>query len=540
MEEFKIWHSSAEIYKTLMEDDIRMIQSDEHEPLIESQGRNSDVNPDAVPYEEALKETGYGRFHIKVLALCGWAVSSDAIEVLSVSFLLPAATCDLNLSSADKGWLNAIVFIGMLLGGYFWGSLADHHGRRSILMWSLTLNGLGVLVSSVVQSFWAFMVCRFVSGIGVGGSIPVIFSYFTEFQPKDKRGMMISALATFWMCGNIIAAGLAWIIIPRDIGYTSSSFKYNSWRIFVSCCAVPSLTSAFFFTLMPESPKFLLIAGKDADAIRVLKKIHDENFSHRNTKEYKIKSLILATDVSQFDQQVSHEGQNIGCIARLGIGCATLKESTLQLFQRPLLKRTVIMLIVNFVLSFGYYGLWMWFPELFSRMKNGGSPCDHSSFSNKTMNETCQTDNWVYFSGFLTALSNLPGNVLTIFLMDRIGRRQLLAISMVLSGVSVFFIPLIHNKYENLGISCVFGAVSTVGWNALDVLSTELFPTSLRSTAFGIMSGIGRIAAILGNLTFGELVDVHCAIPMILVAGLLVFGGIASIKLPNTTMADIH
>lgn len=54
------------------------------------------------------------------------------------------------------------------------------------------------------------------------------------------------------------------------------------------------------------------------------------------------------------------------------------------------------------------------------------------------------------------------------------------AMSMVLSGVSVFFIPLIHNKYENLGISCVFGAVSTVGWNALDVLSAELFPTSLR------------------------------------------------------------
>lgn len=43
--------------------------------------------------------------------------------------------------------------------------------------------------------------------IRVGGSIPVIFSYFTEFQPKDRRGKMISALATFWMFGNIIAAG---------------------------------------------------------------------------------------------------------------------------------------------------------------------------------------------------------------------------------------------------------------------------------------------------------------------------------------------
>ncbi|XP_076079879.1 synaptic vesicle glycoprotein 2C-like isoform X2 [Mytilus galloprovincialis] len=528
-----------------MEGNFKMSRSDEYDPLIANQEESSDVNPDAVPYEEALKETGYGRFHFKVLALCGWAVSSDAIEVLSVSFLLPAASCDLDIGSSDKGWLNAIVFIGMLLGGYFWGSLADHQGRRSILMWSLTVNGIGVLASSVVQTFWAFLLCRFISGIGVGGSIPVIFSYFTEFQPKEKRGMMISALATFWMCGNIIAAGLAWAIIPRDIGYISSSFKFSSWRIFVATCAVPSLSSAFLFTLMPESPKFLLIAGKASQAIKVLTKVHDSNFSHRKSKEYKIKSLILATDTSKAEYLEQHNGNDVGCIAKLGTGCTVLKESTKQLFRPPLLKSTVLMLIVNFVLAFGYYGLWMWFPELFSRMKDGGSPCDqsNSNFINQTSkNETtCNyKDNWVYFSGFMTALSNLPGNILTIFLMDRIGRKQLLAMSMVLSGVSVFFIPLIHNKYENLGISCVFGAVSTVGWNALDVLSAELFPTSLRSTAFGIMSGIGRIAAILGNLTFGELIDVHCAIPMIIVAALLVFGGLSSIKLPNTTKTDIH
>lgn len=48
------------------------------------------------------------------------------------------------------------------------------------------------------------------------------------------------------------------------------------------------------------------------------------------------------------------------------------------------------------------------------------------------------------------------------------------------SGVCVFFIPLVRDKWQNLGVSCLFGAVSTVGWNALDVLSTELFPTNVR------------------------------------------------------------
>ena len=47
-----------------------------------------------------------------LILLCGWAVSSDAIEVLSVSFMLPSAQCDLELTSADKGWLNAIIFVG--------------------------------------------------------------------------------------------------------------------------------------------------------------------------------------------------------------------------------------------------------------------------------------------------------------------------------------------------------------------------------------------------------------------------------------------
>ena len=54
------------------------------------------------------------------------------------------------------------------------------------------------------------------------------------------------------------------------------------------------------------------------------------------------------------------------------------------------------------------------------------------------------------------------------------------AVSMVVSGVSVFFLPIVHNKIQNLLISCLFGAVSTVGWNAIDVLQAELFPTAVR------------------------------------------------------------
>ncbi|ESO98183.1 hypothetical protein LOTGIDRAFT_114670, partial [Lottia gigantea] len=96
-------------------------------------------------------------------------------------------------------------------------------------------------------------------------------------------------------------------------------------------------------------------------------------------------------------------------------------------------------------------------------------------------------------------------NIFTIFCMDRLGRKYLLASSMLLSGICVFFIWFVRTKVENLIMSCLFGLVSTVGWNSLDVLSAELFPTEVRSTGMGVQQAFARVGAILGNVIFGEL-----------------------------------
>ncbi len=117
-------------------------------------------------YEEALNAAGYGRFHVWFLLVCGWANASDAVEVLCISFLLPAAECDLELSSSDKGWLSAIAFIGMLVGGYVWGTLGDTFGRRSILMSAMLVNAFFGATSSLAQDKYTFLVMRFLSGVG--------------------------------------------------------------------------------------------------------------------------------------------------------------------------------------------------------------------------------------------------------------------------------------------------------------------------------------------------------------------------------------
>ncbi|KTF72419.1 hypothetical protein cypCar_00048857 [Cyprinus carpio] len=113
-----------------------------------------------------IDENGFGLFHWLLLVVCGWANASDAVEILCVSFLLPTARCDLHLTSADMGLLTASIFLGMMVGGYVWGYLADRRGRRSILVISLAVNGIFGAVASLAPSFWLFLLLRFFSGVG--------------------------------------------------------------------------------------------------------------------------------------------------------------------------------------------------------------------------------------------------------------------------------------------------------------------------------------------------------------------------------------
>ena len=189
----------------------------------------------------------------------------------------------------------------------------------------------------------------------VGGSIPVVWTYYAEFQPSDKRGAALSVLATFWMVGNVTVAGMAWAIIPNELGWTDpTSFQYNSWRIFVAVSAVPSFLVSIALFSMPKSPRFLLYKGREEETLEVLRKIYSQN-TGKNRNSYPITSLQV--------EKVVEEKQT----SRTAIGDAMNKAG--QLFSPSLLRVTVIMLVINFSIQFGYYGLWLWFPELFNKLE---------------------------------------------------------------------------------------------------------------------------------------------------------------------------
>lgn len=263
----------------------------------------------------------------------------------------------------------------------------------------------------------------------LGGSGPVIWSYFAEFQPKAKRGSMLSFMAAFWTLGNLFVAGLAWIVIPSGVGFHGSAFIYNSWRIFLLICAIPSLLVAVFLIFLPESPKFLLTCGKSEEALEIFRKIYQIN-TGRDKSEYPVKHLIMETLMQPESEPKKTKGKYMTMLMEI-------MQNSKQLFQTPILRFTLISLTINFTFHIGYYGLMMWFPELFNRFDEfarehpgqSASVCEVTSFvvSSGSQQDGGQCsdriENAVFMESLITVAAAIPSNIVAVLGMDRLGRK---------------------------------------------------------------------------------------------------------------------
>lgn len=190
-------------------------------------------------YEHALVNTGFGKFHFQLLSLCGLIYTNTAVGITILSFVLPSAQCDFQMTSEDKGWLTAAPMLGMVIGSYFWGCLADTKGRKLVLIAALLLDGVCGVISSFIPYFPLFMVFRFFNGFGITGAMGICFPYLGEFQPTKYREKILCWMEMFWTVGIILLPAIAWLIIPLEFQVESGDFKFGSWNLFVLVCGLP-------------------------------------------------------------------------------------------------------------------------------------------------------------------------------------------------------------------------------------------------------------------------------------------------------------
>ncbi|XP_077969097.1 synaptic vesicle glycoprotein 2B-like [Styela clava] len=537
-------------------------------------GINANNDQRAVSYEEAFNKTGFGLWQYLLLLQCGWANASDAMEIMCISFIIPSVRDTMKVSHMELSALTFVLFFGMLVGGYIWGSLADTYGRRQIVYISLAVNAIFGALSSVVETYPLLLFLRFISGFGAGGSLPAVFTYFSEFQPTKYRGAMISALATCWMAGNIIIALLAWAVLPESEVLKSISPHGQQWRLFAILCAIPSLISAVLFFFMPESPKYLHVNNKLNESLLVLKKMYKWNHLKNNPYSFQIHKLLpIGPEESDplFEEDVIYSqenGDNESANLLESSNNYSYKSPTafpnrsqsrniftrfkekfifhLKMFHSQFVaiyaqSRRVnsIALTATYILcAFGGYGMAMWTVVLMEKTeKLGGSPCrGYSSNGTDILLHDTISDNSAnaYIDVLIGACAQLPGNLLTIFLMDRLGARIILIFVLFLSALSVLCFWLVNVKAQVVAMNAIYSGIQVGAWNALDVITVEMYPTSIRSAATGNMNGISRLGSILGTTIFGLFMDLNCSVPILTVFSVYILCSLISIKLPNT------
>ena len=121
----------------------------------------------------AIDRIGVGRFQTKLIWAAGASWAADAMEVLLIGFAIPSLMTDSGLGRGQAGQLASALFLGMLVGAWFWGALSDRIVRRFSFIATIGIDSLFGLFGALSPNFAVLLVMRFLTGFGVGGTLPV-------------------------------------------------------------------------------------------------------------------------------------------------------------------------------------------------------------------------------------------------------------------------------------------------------------------------------------------------------------------------------
>eukprot|EP00499_Haloplacidia_sp_CaronLabIsolate_P014035 CAMPEP_0196770934 /NCGR_PEP_ID=MMETSP1104-20130614/1417_1 /TAXON_ID=33652 /ORGANISM="Cafeteria sp., Strain Caron Lab Isolate" /LENGTH=558 /DNA_ID=CAMNT_0042141049 /DNA_START=43 /DNA_END=1719 /DNA_ORIENTATION=+ len=482
----------------------------------------------ALTFDQVLTRIGVGRFHLPTIAVLGLGNAADAVEIMSIGYALTAYP---HITSFERGFLTAAIFAGMLVGGLVLGTLADRIGRKPALLLSLGINGAAALLSAFSPHVSVLIGLRIVAGIGVGGSVPCVFTLAAEVTPPHHRGALLNAVAWMWMAGSLFAAGTAWYVIEH-LGL--------SWRVYLAIASAPATICLVLTSIVvPESPRWLYKRGRLDAAIAVLR-----TMARKNRVDASWLEEALPAPVSAFPIIGSDDGAEAARLSINGIVSAAAetkderphrplkassapdaslvssnaavkgipyREAFRALFEPNLRRTTALLMGVWFTLSFASYGLLVWIPTLFKDADFHIDP---------------------YQNAILVAAANLPGNIVSWLLIDRLGRRKLLTGGTLMACGCAIGFALANRAWIVVLSACAFNMFGIMGWNSLDCLSTESFPTQIRSVGMGVMAASGRVGSMVAQFVNSALIDSSTATILFVSASSMLIGSACAAMLP--------
>ena len=328
---------------------------------------------------ERLNALPVSSFHYKLLVVAGIGWVFDSMDTGLIAFVLPLLIKEWGLSATQAGMLGSIGLVGMALGAVAAGTLADRVGRKTVFSVTIVLYSLATGLCAVAPNYELLVLFRFLVGLGLGGELPVAATLVTEYVPGRARGRFMVLLESFWAVGWLLAALIAYFIIPA-----------TGWRTAFLIGALPALYTMVIRMHLPESVRYLLKKRKIEEARKIVSSLEER--CHMEPRPLEVTEKDVAEET---------------------------KGSFTALWTSRFIKRTVMLWLVWFGIVFSYYGVFMWLPSLV--FKQGFT--------------VVKTFEYV----LVMTLSQLPGYAAAAWLVDRLGRRYTLSLFLLGSGIASYF-----------------------------------------------------------------------------------------------------
>ena len=415
-----------------------------------------------------LDRLPWGRFHTLIVVALGITWILDGLEVTlagAVSGALKASP-QLNFSNADVGLAGSAYLAGAVAGALFFGWLTDRLGRKRLFFITLAVYLLATAATALSWDLASFALFRFLTGAGIGGEYTAINSTIQEFVPARYRGWTDLVInGSFWIGAALGAGGSIVLLDPALLA------PDTGWRLAFLIGAVLGLVIFVMRMWIPESPRWLMTHGRLPEAEAVLDAIEDR---YRRSG----KPLTGATLP----------------VIRLRVRRSTpLSEVAATLFAAQR-RRTLVGLALMAAQAFFYNAIFFTYALVLTDFY--GIRAEHVGW---------------YLLPF--AAGNFLGPVVLGRLFDTLGRRPMIAITYVLSGL------LLAGSGYLFAIGALSAASQTVAWMVIFFFASaaassayltvgETFPLEIRALAIAFFYAVGTaIGGVAGPWLFGLLIE---------------------------------
>ncbi len=376
----------------------------------------------------------------------------DSFDITIVAYALPKIRQEFNLTPQEVGLAGSAALAGMGVGSWCWGWVADKWGRRVVFAATVLMFSLFTGVVGLSMSLGFLVGARFLTGLGLGGMVPIDQALVTEYAPASIRGRVAAMLPLCWPMGYFFAAGCGLLLVP-EIG----------WRWLFAIGVLPALLVVFIRRGVPESPRWLASQGRHEEARASLHYVG-----------------VTDPEIEAARAQVAKEP------VKPKVADPTFAD----LFRPEYIRRVIHTWVLWFCAAFAGTGFAVWLPTIYS-----------------TYYHIDLTRTLLYT--FIVAGTQVVARFCAFAVVDKVGRKMLIVIAYGMSGCAALSFTQATTEMTLLAAAMFFSFFQDIGNLAMTVYTPEVYPVQIRGKGAALAMGWGRFGGMISPLVAGVLISAN-------------------------------